>query len=441
MDIKSLAQLRQLDPRSALGMRLSSDADGERVAEYHQRLLAHLDLAEGVPGSVADSFERLRTIYGLSVLCYDLYTVAHDDARLVLELALRERFVAHYPKEVAFVDKRGARYPVTAERFDQVYDAVHEDHRLHKHKWRLVVSTGEPIYFDGMLDSLLRWARREGLLHGEGNRHYEKHFKKRRDSIAHPAAYHLLPPSDAAQAISDLAELINHLWGESTPGGRLYPAPVERAVHTVAWTRDEEMVTWPLAEWLPEMPREWTGPNVEFVLVRAKIHDDQLAYFDALFESTHYPCEWLWGPGSWSEAVAWLERERPQGDQVDILDRHFLVQYRDGRLYLPRRPGIAAACTGDDREGRWYLLRADSPLPAFNHLRQRLAGGFGCAEKGPCVHCPVDTVFEGSWQEALDRLTELTGPITPETRPDVRTPSSQPRWNENIGDGTWSVPL
>lgn len=443
MDIKSLAQLQQFDERS--GFFTPAGRDGQRGAEaaaiYHQQLIAHLDLADAVPQDVRKNFERLRTLYSYGVLCYDLYTVAHDDSRLVLEHALRERFAEFYGGAVAFVDARRAVHTITYERFDQVYDQIRTDHRLSKpHKWRLRLTTGRQIFFDGMLDSLLRWARGEGLLHGESNRHREKLLNRFRIRVAHPSAYHLLPPDDAARALGDLAELVNHLWGADTPGGRFYPAPVQRDIVALGWSADGNAVTWPSAKYLRQLPDEWTGPQMTFLLVLAHPHDDQVAYFDARHEATHYPCRWLWGPGTWQDAVTWLEREQPGGDQVDILDRHFMVRHHDGRLYLPSHPEIAAALPAEEHSGTWYLVRADSPLPVFNHLRQSLAGGFGCTKHGPCTHCPVDTLLEGTWQQALDRLAELGEPAVARHVPDVRVPSGWPRWNEHIGGGTWSVP-
>jgi hypothetical protein len=59
-----------------------------------------------VPEGTRKSFERLRTLYAYGVLCYDLYTVAGDLARLVIEQALRERFLPFYDETVTFVHDR-----------------------------------------------------------------------------------------------------------------------------------------------------------------------------------------------------------------------------------------------------------------------------------------------------------------------------------------------
>lgn len=60
------------------------------------------------------------------------------------------------------------------------------------------------------------------------------------------------------------------------------------------------------------------------------------------YETTRTPCELLWGPGTPEDAAAWRDQHHPVGDDVNILDRLFMVRYHDGRRYLPRCPEIAA---------------------------------------------------------------------------------------------------
>ena len=47
------------------------------------------------------------------------------------------------------------------------------------------------------------------------------------------------------------------------------------------------------------------------IIVRAVLHDEGLMYFDTQYETTTYPCELLWGPGTWPDALSWLEKEQP----------------------------------------------------------------------------------------------------------------------------------
>src|SRR5215469_16878141 len=95
MVIKSLDELREVDERTlkfqplGLGGRMRP----EDAARYQQEVISHPGLAPEVPQRVRGCFERLRTIYSYGVLCYDLFTVAYDQAQLALELALRERFM------------------------------------------------------------------------------------------------------------------------------------------------------------------------------------------------------------------------------------------------------------------------------------------------------------------------------------------------------------
>jgi hypothetical protein len=182
---------------------------------------------------------------------------------------------------------------------------------------------------------------------------------------------------------------------------------------------------------------DWT-----YVLVRGVAHDwDLLHWFDARYETATMPSEWLWGPGTAHEALAWLRQTRPEGDEVDILDRLFLIRFHNGLLYLPRNLEIAAGVADDEKPGVWYLIRADSPLPAFNHLRQLLAGGFACNPDGRCKQCPVETIGTGSWQEVMDMLTNSGLKMSKREVPDVRVPSIMGGIRCNrILNGSWDIP-
>jgi hypothetical protein len=71
--------------------------------------------------------------------------------------------------------------------FGNLFDEIHKEGRLRRPKrWRLQLrSTRETIYFDGMLSSLLRWARGEGLLRGQHNRLQEPLLVRIRNYVAH----------------------------------------------------------------------------------------------------------------------------------------------------------------------------------------------------------------------------------------------------------------
>lgn len=321
---------------------------------------------------------------------------------------------------VPFEDAQGLVHEVTANSFDALYEEIHTNARLHRpQRWRLrVLRTGELMYFDGMLDSLLRWARGEGLLRGQRNRRLEPVLKKFRNHVAHDTGGQLVMPVDSARTISDAGEIINHLWGSPTPGGRLYPAPIHREIQTVAWSPDGSGVASGLARLSPD--RQFAGWTT--VLVRAVLHEDGLSRLDSLYETTTYPCDLLWGPGSWGEASTWLKQEHPAEDDIDVLDRLFLFQLAEGHLHLPRCPDVAAGVTEAERQGTWYLLRADFAGDAIPHARGIIAGQCSLND-GPCAECPAETVGAGTWQEVIELVVSTGTPLMPRRPRDIRVPS------------------
>lgn len=428
MIIKTLEELQHPDQASLsfTPVGLGPGMRAADAAEYHQKIIARFDLSSQVPDTTRNSFERVRTIFSYGVLCYELYTVAADQARLVVEQALRDRFLPFYDGTVMFRDASGGLHEVRADKFDDLYQAIRDHGRLRP--WKLQLRSGKaPIRFDGMLTTLLAWARAEGLLDGQRDRMRDEPRVRLRNYVAHPS-YHLEMPPDAASEIADLALIINRLWG--APSG----APVAREVMAIAW--DDKTVTWGQVE------RFSTGPvkgTATCVLVRAYPEDD-LASYDSLYEVTHHPCEFLWGPGSWPDAQAWLQQQRLIGDEAATLDRLFMLRYNDKRLYLPQVAPIAAGLDAELQEGIWYLIRADSPNDAFSHQRQVLAGASGHSPTRHC-RCPVETLGEGTLQEVLSIAAAVGADVNPRQVPDVRVSISwTPRWNEILGAGNWGVP-
>lgn len=475
MDIKSLAELQQADERTlkfnpiGLGGRMRP----EDAAEFQQQVVARHDLVPTVAEGTCRSFEQLRAMFAYGVLCYDIYTAVNDRALLVFEQALRDRFIGFHQGTVTFTDPRsGKTQELAAERYEQVHTFVSRNRR-----WKLRVGDGpDMMAFNGMLGGLVGWARRVGLLRGQRNRAVEQAIMRLRDLVAHPSGYNLTTPVSAARTISDLAEIINHLWGSATPGGRLYPAPVGRTIVALSWdeaggevmsgvvafaprSADQELCQEDCEQGNGDKPqadshepfgghepdgREPEGENPDrwvHVLVRGVAHDWDLLHFDAKYETARYPSDWLWGPGSWAEAMEWLARERPADDEVDVLDRIFLLRYHDDLLYLPRSPDVAAGVSDEEKPGVWYLTRADSPEEAFSHQRQVLAGGYDCEPQGRCAQCPVETLGAGTWQDAMDWLAANGVPVISREMPDVKVPARMgwPRYNRVLV-GSWDIP-
>jgi hypothetical protein len=433
VDIKSLGELRQADERTlrfaALGLALGGMLRPEDAAVFQQETVSQAELVPTVPESTRNTFERLRLLFSYGVLCYEIFTAVEDLAHLVIEHALRERFLAFYGGVVPMEDEGGQLHLVEGTHLDELFEQIRKVSRLrgtNRRRLRLR-RTGELIRFDGMLDSLLRWARGEGLLRGQRSRMDEPFLKLFRNRIAHGAGDHLLMPVDAARTLSDLAEIINQLWGSATPGGRLYPAPIAREVQVVGWGAGA-VASGPVGDSysLPDRD-DWT-----YVLVRAVPHDPGLMRFDAQHETTTYPCDLLWGPGTWQDAVTWLKGEQPQPDQVDVLDRLFLVQHHENRMHLPRSPDVAAGLAEEERDGRWHLVRADSPEDALRHARHQLADPSFTPRKGACPQCAADSLGAGTWQEMIDLSAHSGITISPCQPPDVKvtTVMGWPRYYE-----------
>jgi hypothetical protein len=102
---------------------------------------------------------------------------------------------------------------------------------------------------------------------------------------------------------------------------------------------------------------------------------------------------------------------------------------------------VAAVLGPGERDGTWYLIRADHPFAAFSHQRQLLAGIPGHAVAGDCKACPVQTIATGDIEAVLAKCAELGADLTPREVPDVRTAMSRmPRCNRIIGNGAWENP-
>ncbi|HEX5403985.1 MAG TPA: hypothetical protein VFX16_16995 [Pseudonocardiaceae bacterium] len=427
--IRSLEELAQPDKRSLMfgpgGMGRHPDA--EAVSRWNQDLVFRIELSDAVPETTQKSFERLQETYLRGIFYYEQYTVAADMARLIAEQAIAERFLAFYEGLVTFVDTENVTHSIRPANF---YDLQKD---LSKHsrggseaQWRLKLRSGQTISFDGMLFSLFRWARAEGLLGGQGDRIRDGARVALRNFVAHPQ-YHLGSPMDALNAIADLARLINRLWGAPNPS-------VERQTVVITWT--SQSTEWGNAsDFQPNVFPE--SSNCAIVL--ADLDEPELSNFDPQYESTVHPAEYLWGPGTWEDAAQWLQNNPPKVDIVPIQDRLFLLRHHDKLLYLPRSPNVAAGISDAERSGTWYLLRADSPFPAFNHQRGVLSKTGGHSRRGEC-QCPVEVVGSGNWQRALDLCSEAGVKVTPQSVPDFRLPHAHmPRWNRILGDGQWEI--
>ncbi len=323
MIIKTLDELREVDDRTLrftpMGLGLGVQMRPQDAAEFQQQLVAQFELSPQVAEGTRHSFEALRTAFAHGVFCYEIFTLVNDRALLVFEQALRDRFVDHHKGVVTFVNPRdNGRHAVGAVTYQQMNDVLRQNRR-----WRLLLDGGQTMAFNGMLGDLRNWARRLGLLRGQRNRVIEQAIANLRNMAAHPD-YHLTTPVNAARTLSDLAEIVNHLWGVATPGGRLYPAPVRREVVVLAWndigTEFQIAVADGLADAADPEDQPWRCAVVRAVFrPEQHISDPGLREFDSRFEVTHYPADLLWGPGSITDATAWFLENRPESDECNSL--------------------------------------------------------------------------------------------------------------------------
>lgn len=429
MIIKTLDELREVDSRTLaftpMGLGVGVRMCPEESTEFQQQVVAQFELADEVPDGTRASFEDLRKTFAYGVFCYEIFTLVNDRGLLVLEQALRDRFVDYHKGTVSVVDPEGARRHIPAATYMDVYDVVGR-----KGRWQLLLADGQAMAFRGGLSDLRTWARRLGMLRGQRNRAIERAITDLRNMSAHPSGYHLVTPADAAHTLSDLAEIINHLWGSPTPGGRLYPAPLRREVVVLTWNTSGTKFQAALAEELSRAV-EPTGGPWPCVIVRAVFHPEQciadpgLRLFDSHHEVTEYPVDLLWGPGTKTEAAAWHAEHRPEPDDCDYLDRTFAVRHDGTNLYLPMLPMVAAALPEASRSGRWYTIKADHPNDAHNHVRSLITGA-GCNRRGECRQCQVQTLDAGSHQQVIAQLVDMTTHVPP-MPPNIATPWAQPR--------------
>jgi hypothetical protein len=415
-----LCALQAVDPRvlhfTPFG--LGGAMRPEDAADYQQRLISNLVLADDVAQTTLQKFEQLCAGYAQGLLCYDLFTLVSDAAKLTLEQALRDRFAAHHNGTITARNEAGSERQIAY----TSYADFHDQYRKLRKPEIQMGSSNAWTPFNGTLDGLLKWARREGLLRGQRNRGIERAKKALRNLTAH-GMFHLLTPVDVYRDLSDLAEIINHLWGHATPGGRLYPAPIPREVVAIGWNTTGSVRAGHAAQLADQQQEE----EFIFVLVRAVFwpgerEDPNLMEYDTRNATTHFPAEYLWGPGTRAHAIAWLEQEAPEPDSCDSLDQVFVIRVHDDRIHLPMYPGVAAALLPPEQQGTWYAIRADGPAEVFAHTRAVSTAAHGHARTGACEQCAVETIASGDLATILQAARTAGADINPLTTPDVRTP-------------------
>jgi hypothetical protein len=154
MDIKSLEELRRPDDRTLhfAPLGLGGKMRAEDAAVFQQEVISHVELVPAVAEGTRNSFDRLRALYAYGVLNYDIFTIVEDQAHLVLEHALRERFLDFYNGAVPMEDGAGQPHTIQAARVGELFKEIRKGSRLRGSQRRRLRlrRTGELIEFDGM---------------------------------------------------------------------------------------------------------------------------------------------------------------------------------------------------------------------------------------------------------------------------------------------------
>jgi hypothetical protein len=432
LKIQTLAELGSIDPilqrltpwGLATGTRILTP---EAAAEYHQRTV-DVELAPHVLESTRKSFERLQQTHVAGILNYDLFTVAEGYSLLILEQAFAERFVNYYGGRIPLVNKTDETdYLENVIVFDQVFDALNKGGSHARGGWKILSlkKPGVGLEFSGNFRHLIDWARHEGLLHGQRFRRMEDFLVDVRNAVAHPTSYSRRANLDSAQSIRQVAEIINRIWGFRSPGGRVFPAPAKPEIVLPCWDPETGTISSnrgdDLAIWSER--KSW-----RFIAILAFDRDESVWYFHSDFEATMLPAQYLWGPGSYQEALDWLATVEIEAEEVDYVDRHFVVHMPNEQNELPRNINQFAGLPEEARPGCWLLLKADFPTDALVHGRAIANKAEGHADSGFCKACSVEVVADGDWETVMNAAEQLRLEITPRPPRGIRVEVDRLRW-------------
>ena len=358
-------------------------------------------LHDDVPEELRQNWTRLRKLHLYGVLEYELFSAAHDFAYLILDGAMRVRFVTFYDGSVPVVDKAGKGSDLKVSSFEQVRKAPAGL------TFRTGRSAGHPIP-RGLLQ-LFHWARRERLLVGQRSASLDDLFVNARNRIAHPEQYQLGMPPDSSWLLLDVAELINKLWGFDMPSGRLFHGKVQRRVRAIGLSpTGDASVEYPNLERLAAADSEhhdWT-----FAVFLAA-HEERLTEFvdggidfafKEGFELTNWPCERIWGPGPLGELLVHLATLQSHGDDIiDFVDRIFVIREHADTIDPPRTLEQFAALRPGPADERWYAVQADHAWDAYRHAREH-ASVSNEPLTGRCGKCSVTDIGRFDSRDALE---------------------------------------
>lgn len=376
------------------------------AARFQASAIEAARLAEDVPKGVRDYWERVLLLHQHGVLEYEFFSAAADLALLALEGALRRRFVDFYAGRIPVVARRGrtkgAEAVLRVRRFEQVWEVARD--------WDLVAPGESPRPLPTSLAPLLAWARRVRLLSGRRSRRIDRSLVRLRNWAAHPEDYTLDYPASVARGLNQIAEYINMLWGHPSPRGGIFKTAVHRRPRVVGISPAGDASVELRPDQVRTLAPEYR-PYRFFVLLAA---DDEERLTDPTtgadagvelvhtsgFQATQFACERLFD-GDWHALNAAVNSGAfdDRGDDVEWLDRLFLVRESDGVLDRPRSPDDVLALR-DPLEGRWWAVTADDPSDALAHARDHQA--IELDDDGTCPECFVAAgPAMDSWGEVI----------------------------------------
>jgi hypothetical protein len=362
-----------------------SRMEPEDTARFQMSVIADATLVEDVPLEIRENFERARQLHMYGILQYEFFTVASDYSLLVLESALRVRFLSYYEKGIPVVCK-GKEETLQAGSFDVVRRAA----RSSRLRGREEVS---PLPVGAR--ALLAWARQERLLPGSETRQVDHALGGLRNFAAHPEGRTVLAPPNSSRMLRDVAEVINTLWGHRVPGGRLFPAPVVRMPRIASIATDGTGAAEMGLHHVPDLNSH--EQESEFAVFLAAETEKLTERCDHGWTFTHrqglqrtvYPCEQLW-TGGYPELVVAIEAGEfvDCADTVEHLDRLFFIRVEGGNIDEPRSAADLLALDEPHR-GHWHAVVADSPYQAFLHVRDHTGADPGEEFARSCPECFV----------------------------------------------------
>lgn len=357
-----------------LGGRLEPPSSARFLAES----LTYATLADDVPEDVRLNFERVCKLFLYGLLEYDLFSAADDLAHLVLEGALRHRFVTYYEGRIP-IWRDGVADVVKASTFSDYRDALGMARRQGQ---KLRLGEKDPEGPPRGYSDLYAWARRRGLLFGQRNVGVFGSLVRLRDYVAHPERHQVDMPPDVIRLLRDIAEIINRLWGHNTEGGRLFPGPIRRRPRAAALSPDRQAaVTFGSLQLVPAErdKSDWTyalflaADGEELVELDWDKPGQHRFLHTPGFQMTQYPTELLWGPGRQDGLVAVLSDFDDQitTDTVAFQDRTFFIRTTAGspRPEFPRSPSDVLSLGLNDAAASWYVMCADFPMDAWVLVR------------------------------------------------------------------------